>query len=119
MRCECGEPIESGQKFCIVCGRKIADASSGTNENASSSQNATDGTVATPDGFSAVPDDSANTPADDTIVLGDVPVPSHGSRGETLAYGGYRCRGGTRVGSGWFRGFRSMGNEWWNKTGIR
>ena len=82
MRCECGELIEPGQKFCIVCGRKIADASSEADESTLSLRNESNGTVAVPDGFSAVPDDSADTPADDTIALGDVPAPPHGSNGK-------------------------------------
>ncbi|MBW3095467.1 hypothetical protein KIH75_09030 [Bifidobacterium sp. 64T4] len=27
MRCECGEPIEPGQKFCIGCGKELGDSS--------------------------------------------------------------------------------------------
>ena len=26
MRCECGEPIEPGQKFCIGCGKELGDS---------------------------------------------------------------------------------------------
>ena len=85
MRCECGEPVEPGQRFCIVCGRKIADVSSGSsdsNEGMSLLQNATDGVVAMVDDSSAVPDDSASTSTDDTIVPDDSLIPPHEAKGK-------------------------------------
>lgn len=85
MRCECGEPVEPGQRFCIVCGRKIADVSSGSsdsNEGMSLLQNATDGVVAMVDDSSAVPDDSASTSTDDTIVPDASLIPPHEAKGK-------------------------------------
>lgn len=85
MRCECGEPVEPGQRFCIVCGRKIADVSSGSsdsNEGMSLLQNATDGVVAMGDDSSAVPDDSASTSTDDTIVPDDSLILPHEAKGK-------------------------------------
>lgn len=85
MRCECGEPVEPGQRFCIVCGRKIADVSSGSsdsNEGMSLLQNATDGVVAMVDDSSAVPDDSASTSTDDTIAPDDSLIPPHEAKGK-------------------------------------
>ncbi|AMK57737.1 hypothetical protein Bang102_004200 [Bifidobacterium angulatum] len=117
MRCECGEPIEPGQKFCIVCGRKIADVSSGSsdsNEGMSLLQNATDGIVAMVDDSSAVPDDSASASADGTIVSDDASIPSRSTKGKRrrtviavlavvalvlVGFGGFvlwRMNGGTR-----------------------
>lgn len=83
MHCECGEPIEPGQKFCIACGRKTTVASSGPDENTSLLQNAVDGTVAVADDSSAAPDDSANTSIDDTVVLDDCSLPSHSPKGKS------------------------------------
>lgn len=82
MRCECGEPIEPGQKFCIACGRKTTVASSGPDENTSLLQNAVDGTVAVADDSSAAPDDSASTSTDDTIVPDDSLIPPHEAKGK-------------------------------------
>ena len=82
MHCECGEPIEPGQKFCIACGRKTTVASSGPDENTSLPQNAVDGTVAVADDSSAAPDDSASTSTDDTIVPDDSLIPPHEAKGK-------------------------------------
>lgn len=82
MHCECGEPIEPGQKFCIACGRKTTVASSGPDENTSLLQNAVDGTVAVADDSSAAPDDSASTSTDDTIVPDDSLIPPHEAKGK-------------------------------------
>lgn len=82
MHCECGEPIEPGQKFCIACGRKTTVASSGPDENMSLLQNAVDGTVAVADDSSAAPDDSASTSTDDTIVPDDSLIPPHEAKGK-------------------------------------
>ncbi len=82
MHCECGEPIEPGQKFCIACGRKTTVASSGSDENTSLLQNAVDGTVAVADDSSAAPDDSASTSTDDTIVPDDSLIPPHEAKGK-------------------------------------
>lgn len=82
MHCECGEPIEPGQKFCIACGRKTTVASSGPDENTSLLQNAVDGTVAVADDSSAAPDDSASTSTDDTIVPDDFLIPPHEAKGK-------------------------------------
>lgn len=82
MHCECGEPIEPGQKFCIACGRKTTVASSEPDENTSLLQNAVDGTVAVADDSSAVPDDSASTSTDDTIVPDDSLIPPHEAKGK-------------------------------------
>lgn len=82
MRCECGEPIEPGQKFCIACGRKTTVAFSGPDENTSLLQNAVDGTVAVADDSSAAPDDSASTSTDDTIVPDDSLIPPHEAKGK-------------------------------------
>lgn len=82
MHCECGEPIEPGQKFCIACGRKTTVASSGPDENTSLLQNAVDGTVAVADNSSAAPDDSASTSTDDTIVPDDSLIPPHEAKGK-------------------------------------
>lgn len=82
MRCECGEPIEPGQKFCIVCGRKIVDASSETDKSTLLLQNEADGITVVSNDSSVAPDDSANTSADDTIVLDDSSAPSHSPKGK-------------------------------------
>lgn len=82
MHCECGEPIEPGQKFCIACGRKTTVASSEPDENTSLLQNAVDGTVAVADDSSAAPDDSASTSTDDTIVPDDSLIPPHEAKGK-------------------------------------
>lgn len=82
MHCECGGPIEPGQKFCIACGRKTTVASSGPDENTSLLQNAVDGTVAVADDSSAAPDDSASTSTDDTIVPDDSLIPPHEAKGK-------------------------------------
>lgn len=82
MHCECGEPIEPRQKFCIACGRKTTVASSGPDENTSLLQNAVDGTVAVADDSSAAPDDSASTSTDDTIVPDDSLIPPHEAKGK-------------------------------------
>ena len=55
MRCECGEPIEPGQKFCIVCGRKIVDAAV-SDEDASLVRNTVDQDDAAPDDSSGLTD---------------------------------------------------------------
>lgn len=68
MRCECGEPIEPGQKFCIVCGRKIADGAV-PDEGASLVRNMVDQAETAPD--------------DDTVVLDDLPSVSDESSDET------------------------------------
>ena len=68
MRCECGEPIEPGQKFCIVCGRKIADGAV-PDEDASLVRNMVDQAETAPD--------------DDTVVLDDLPSVSDESSDET------------------------------------
>lgn len=65
MRCECGEPIEPGQKFCIVCGRKIADGAV-PDEGASLVRNMVDQAE-------TAPDDSSSDLSDDSS------VPSHES----------------------------------------
>lgn len=82
MRCECGEPIEPGQKFCIVCGRKIADAFSEADKSTSSLRNEPDGTVAVPDDSSTAPDASASASADGTIVSDDASIPSRSTKGK-------------------------------------
>ena len=69
MRCECGEPIEPGQKFCIVCGRKIADGAV-PDEGASLVRNMVDQAETAPD--------------DDTVVLDDLPSVSDESSDETM-----------------------------------
>ena len=93
MRCECGEPIEPGQKFCIVCGRKITDGVV-SDEDTSPVRNTADQADATPDDSSKLSGDSAEVPGDDTVVLDDFSsvsdessdekdgssVPSHGSK---------------------------------------
>lgn len=82
MRCECGEPIEPGQKFCIVCGRKITDAAV-PDEDASLVRNIVDQDDAAPDDSSELSDDSAKVPDDDTVVLGDLSSVSDESSDET------------------------------------
>ena len=114
MRCECGEPIEPGQKFCIVCGRKIADAFSEADKSTSSLRNEPDGTVAVPDDSSTAPDASASASADGTIVSDDASIPSRSTKGKRrrtviavlavvalvlVGFGGFvlwRMNGGTR-----------------------
>ena len=71
MRCECGEPIEPGQKFCIVCGRKITDAAV-PDEDALLVRNTADQGDAAPDDSSELSDDSAKVSDGDTVVLGDL-----------------------------------------------
>lgn len=68
MRCECGEPIESGQKFCIVCGRKIVDAAV-SDEDASLVRNTVDQDDAAPDDSSGLTDGSEAVSDSDTAVL--------------------------------------------------
>lgn len=114
MRCECGEPIKPGQKFCIVCGRKIADAFSEADKSTSSLRNEPDGTVAVPDDSSTAPDASASASADGTIVSDDASIPSRSTKGKRrrtviavlavvalvlVGFGGlvlWRMNGGTR-----------------------
>lgn len=114
MRCECGEPIKPGQKFCIVCGRKIADAFSEADKSTSSLRNEPDGTVAVPDDSSTAPDASASASADGTIVSDDASIPSRSTKGKRrrtviavlavvalvlVCFGGlvlWRMNGGTR-----------------------
>lgn len=83
MRCECGEPIEPGQKFCIVCGRKIADGAV-PDEGASLVRNMVDQAETAPDDSSSdLSDDSVKVPDDDTVVLDDLPSVSDESSDET------------------------------------
>ena len=83
MRCECGEPIEPGQKFCIVCGRKIADGAV-PDEGASLVRNMVDLAETAPDDSSSdLSDDSVKVPDDDTVVLDDLPSVSDESSDET------------------------------------
>ena len=70
MRCECGEPIEPGQKFCIVCGRKIIDAAV-SDEDVSLVRNTVDQDDAAPDDSSVLSDGSAAVSDGDTAVLDD------------------------------------------------
>lgn len=70
MRCECGEPIEPGQKFCIVCGRKIIDAAV-SDEDASLVRNTVDQDDAAPDDSSGLTDGSEAVSDGDTAVLDD------------------------------------------------
>lgn len=70
MRCECGEPIEPRQKFCIVCGRKVT-GSSDSDESISSAQATAGNDAALPDDSNAL-DGSANVPGEDTVVLDDL-----------------------------------------------
>lgn len=70
MRCECGEPIEPRQKFCIVCGRKVT-GSSDSDESISSAQATAGNDAVLPDDSNAL-DGSANVPGEDTVVLDDL-----------------------------------------------
>lgn len=78
MRCECGEPIDPGQKFCIVCGRKITDAAV-PDEDASPVRNTVDQDDAVPDDSSVLSDGSATVSDGDTVVLDDLSSVSDGS----------------------------------------
>lgn len=82
MRCECGEPIEPGQKFCIVCGRKIIDAVV-SDEDASLVQNTVDQDDAAPDDSSGLSDGSAAVSDGDTAVSDDFSPVTDESSDET------------------------------------
>ena len=82
MRCECGEPIEPGQKFCIVCGRKITDAAV-SDEDASPVQNTVDQDDAVPDDSSGLSDGSAAVSDGGTAVSDDFSPVTDESSDET------------------------------------